>query len=538
MEKYEILNRALYPVGKAMDVSLGALRKANLYEPFKKGLYESMRVALSSQFKLNNKLKVFGAENIPAEGGVVLAMNHQSWLDVQVVAASCPRKICWLAKSEFASWPILKQMIEIADGIFIRRGGDAEMLQVAVSRLKEGACIGIFPEGTIPGEEDIPRWDVEPETGLLRGKTGAVRLALMANVPIVPVGLSGTGRSFPPEAYPRLQMAPIQRPTPIEVRFGEPIRFRKRSSEEINYEQLRGMTDRVMRAISLLVDHSKGFVPMTIPIQTKETPDRIPETPFKNKPGDGKAKVGVLVLHGFTSHVSCVADLRFPLDELGLPYRIPILRGHGGQWEDLQNVKAADWYEDAENSLLDLLSECRKVIVVGLSMGGLVALDLAAHHRKTVVGVATLAAAIKFKDPLAPLSGAMSKVIKSWPSPNAYVDRELRKQRNRNYPKFPTAAFASLYEYSRQVENNLSFIAANTLVLWADKDEIVHPKAAHTIYDKVSTKNKRITCIEGSGHEMLLDREAPKATHEVVAFIKELTKQQGVLDEREESEGR
>jgi carboxylesterase len=405
------------------------------------------------------------------------------------------------------------------------------MLQVAVNRLKEGACIGIFPEGTIPGEEDIPRWDVEPETGLLRGKTGAVRLALLAGVPIVPVGLTGTGRSFPPEAYPRLQIAPMAKPTPIEVRFGEPIRFRKRTTEDINYDQLRGMTDRVMRAVSLLVDHSKGHVPMTIPFQVKDKPDRIPETPFKNKPVKDKAKVGVLVLHGFTSHVNCVADLRFPLEEMGLPYRIPILRGHGGEWKDLKGVTSKDWYEDAENSLLDLLGECRKAIVVGLSMGGLVALDLAAHHRKDVVGVVTLAAALKFKDPLAPLSPIMARLIRSWPSPNSFVDKELKKQRNRNYSKFATDAFASLYQYSCDVENNLSFVAANALILYAGKDEIVHPKAAETIYEKIGSKSKKKVCIEGSGHEMLLDLEAAAVAKEVTDFIKELTS--SVTDEGE-----
>ncbi len=524
MEKHELLNHTLKPLDKALDLSLSALRKANLYEPFKTALHKGLTSALAAQFKLNHRLKVYGTENVPTEGGVLLALNHQSWLDAQVLAASSPRKVCFLAKSEFVNWPLLHHLIELADGIYIRRGGDDDMLGSVVTRLKEGACIGIFPEGTIPGEEDIPRWDVEPETGLLRGKSGVVRLAVAAGVPIVPVGLTGTGKAFPPEAYPRMQELPMVRPEPIEVRFGEPLWFKSRAGEELGYEQLRGMTDKVMQGISRLVDHTKGVIPMTIPMEPKTKPGPLPKIPYKNKPVKDKKRFGVLILHGFTSHVGCVSDLRFPVQELGLPYRIPVLRGHGGEWQDLKGVTAADWYEDAENSLLDLLTECRKVVIVGLSMGGLVTLDLAAHHRKSVHSIVTVAAALKFKDPLAGFSPVMAKVVKSWPSPRAFVDRQLEKERNRNYPKFPTGAFAELYKYSKKVEHNLSFVSADALIIGSKKDQIIHPKAAHTIHDKISSKQKRMVWFEESGHEMLLDLEAGKVTEVIADFLKAATK--------------
>lgn len=522
MERIDLLNRVLKPVDRVMDLSLVALRRANLYEPFKKGLYDTTRLMLNAQFKLTNNLKVYGAENVPRQGGVILAMNHQSWLDVEVIVAASPRKVSFLAKSEFTNWPLLHHVIELADGVYIRRGGDDETLETIADRLREGACIGIFPEGTIPGEEDQPRWEVERDTGLLRGKTGAVRLALHAGVPIVPVGISGTGKALPPEAFPRLQKLPLVKPAPVEVRFGEPIRLKVRAEEEVSYEQLRGMTDRVMRAISHLVDHSMGYEPMTLPIERKTAPSKIPPTPFKNKPLGEKRRVGVLVLHGFTSHISCVSNLRFPLEEMGLPYRIPLLRGHGTRWEDMEGVTSADWFEDAENSMLDLMSECRKVIVVGLSMGGLLALDLAARWRREVVGVVTIAAALKFRDPLSRVSPLIAKFVKSWPSPNTYNDPELEKQRNRNYPRFPTSAFVSLYMYSKAVKNVLSFVIADALIIHSRKDRVILPKSAEIIHNRISSKNKRLVWFEESGHEMLLDLEADKVTAVVGDFIREV----------------
>jgi carboxylesterase len=523
MEKYQVLNETLKPIDKMIDLSLSALRKANLYEPLKSSLFGTTKTLLATQFKLQNGLKIYGAEHVPLEGGCLFALNHQSWLDAQVVTAAAPRKVSFLAKSEFTDWPILHHLIDLTDAVYIKRGGDDSTLEMIANRLREGAGIGIFPEGTIPGEEDIPRWDVEKDTGLLRGKSGVVRLALKSGVPIIPVGLSGTGRAFPPEAYPRMQEFPLPKGTPIEVRFGEPIYLQERDEEDVSYEQLRGMTDRVMRALSHLIDHSMGYEPMSLPLEPKTEPGPLPVIPHRNEPRKELSRFGVLILHGFTSHVSCVSDLRFPVAEMDLPYRVPILRGHGGEWKDLKGVKALDWYEDAENAMLDLLTECRKVIVVGLSMGGLVALDLAARHRKQVAGVITIAAALKFQDPLSFMSPVLSKLVPSWPSPASFHDKALNKQRNRNYTKFPTAAFAQLYAYSKEVENRLSFVAAKALIIASRKDQIVKPSAAEIIHRKISAKEKQVKWFERSGHEMLLDMESADVTGVITEQIRAWT---------------
>ncbi|MBM4371719.1 MAG: alpha/beta fold hydrolase, partial [Deltaproteobacteria bacterium] len=519
----------LKPVDRVVESGLDLLRAANLYDPFRRGLKAAMLHAMRTNFRLTNDLSVYGAENVPLTGGMVLACNHQSWLDVQVLSVACPRPLSFLAKSEFEDWPFLRHLIAMTDSVFIRRTGDDSGLMEVAEKLRGGMAIGIFPEGTIPGEEDVPRWDVDPETGLLRGKSGVVRLALAGGVPIVPVGVSGTGRAFPPEAYPRMQKwPPLPGPGRIEVRFGEPIHLTPREGIEPAYDELRGMTDRVMRSISHLVDHGMNFEPMSLPLRRKEFPTDLPRIAYRSAPrpaAAGKAPLGVLVLHGFTSHVDCVADLREDLDALAVPYRMPWLRGHGTRWEDLRGVTWEDWFADAEETLLDLLQEARRVVVVGLSMGGLVALDLAARYRREVAGVVPVAAALAFKDPLAGLTGAISRVVPSWPSPNSYSDPELKKLRNRNYPKFPTDAFASLYAYTGVVKNRLSFVAAPCHVVAARKDSIVAPAAAETILAKVGSRRKDLVWFEESGHEMLLDLEAAKVRANIRGFIETLIRE-------------
>lgn len=524
MELHEKINQYLQPADKAMEQGLELMKKANIYDPFKRGFTNALKTMLLSNFKKNNDLAIFGTENVPQHSGCILASNHQSWLDAQVIGATAPRLVSFVAKAEFVDWPFLRHLIAITDSIFIRRTGDSSVMDILTAELRAGKAIAIFPEATIPGEEDIPRWDVEPETGLLKGKSGAVRLALAADVPIIPIGVSGTGRAFPPEAYPRMQKWP---PLPgkgrIEIRFGKPI-YLKPENGAPSYQELRNMTNQVMQAISGLVDHSMNYEPITLPIKLKTAPAREPRMAYRSKAAnlEKKAPLGVLALHGFTSHIDCVADLRFELEELGIPYRMPWLRGHGGDWKDLKGVTSEDWYEDGEDAFLDLLEECEEVIIVGLSMGGLVAMDLAAHYRNQVAGVIGVATALKFKDPLAGLTGVISKVVPFWPAPNSYQDKTLKEKRNRNYAKFPTKAFASLYEYATTVKNRLSFVKAPALLIGSHKDQIIAPSANAIIYEKIESKSKKMVWFEESGHEMLLDLEAKKVRQTIKDFIEEL----------------
>lgn len=508
-ERWQVLNDVVRPLDKAAEGGLGVLKKLGLYDPFRTQLFKLMRANLRAQFRRDNALEIVGLENVPKEGGAIFAPNHQSWLDVQVVAAASERRVHFVAKSMFQTWPFLRHMIDLSDSLYIRRGGDTAGLSAVADALRGGKVVCIFPEGTIPGEEDVPRWAVEDHTGLLRGRTGAVRLAIMAGVPIIPVGLSGTGMALPPEAYPRLQELPMRRNAPITIRFGKPIELPRRPVESFSHDEIRAMTDDVMGALSGLIDHERNHVPVRVPVVRKTKPEGTPRYALRSQPAERatKAPVGVLVLHGFTSDIATVAAVEPLLKARNLPYRFPILRGHGTRPEDLVGVTSKDWYRDGEDALLELLDECEKVVVMGLSMGGLVALELAARHFDRVAGVITAGAALRFADPLSGLSPLLAKLVGFWPSPNAYHDRECAKA-NRNYPRFPTESFVSLLRYGNEVLNLLSFVKAPIAILQSRRDQVVAPRSAEIIRDKVSSKDRRIVWFEKSGHEMFLDLEA------------------------------
>ncbi len=528
MERYQVLNRVLTPIDRVVDHGVDALKRFGVYDDVKEWVTGGIRAYLRSSFESNHQLDVQGQENIPTDGGCLVAANHQSWLDAQVLAVATKDRLHFVAKADFGDWPMLRHLLDLTDSILIRRGGDNDGLKRIEEAVLGGERVVIFPEGTIPGEEDVPRWEVDTTTRLLRGHTGAVRIAIATGRPVIPCGVSGTGRAFPPEAYPRFEIwPPLPRSMPISVRFGKPLYFQAPEGP-MTREFLAAETNRLMMAISALVDHDRDVPDRGAAgcgVVSTYRPTMAYARFHKPTRNQGKAPLGVLVLHGFTSHIHCVDRLVTPLDEAGLPYRFPILRGHGTRYQDMAGVKACDWYEDGESALFDLLAEVEKVVVVGLSMGGLVALELAARHRDRIAGVVTVAAALKFQDPLAVLTPLMAKVIRFWPSPNAYHDEELRKIEDRNYPKFATDAFASLWEYSRHVTRQLSFVKAPILVLHSHQDQVIAPRAAQIIYAKVSSRDRTLTWFEKSGHEMLLDLERDAVQEAIMQFIRHVAGQ-------------
>jgi carboxylesterase len=505
MDREKIAFAAMKPLDLAVGAAMTAVKATGALDTLGNSVYGVAKRVLGNVYEKQNQLRAEGQDHLPAQGGVLLASNHQSWNDVQVIAATATRRLHFLAKSEFERWPILRHLIALSDSPYIHRGGDAEGMAQATELLRRGKALVIFPEGTIPGEEDLMRHQVEPETGLLRGHTGAVRLAIAARVPVVPVGVSGTGASFPPEVYPRLELLHAPRPVPVTVRYGQPISYDEHFGKNLSREELRRLTQALMRSISTLVDHERGFVPITVPV---------PPLPRWQK-------LGVLLLHGFTSSVRTVDGMVPLLTAARIPYRLPVLRGHGTRYTDLAGVTADDWYADAEAALLDLAREVDRVVVVGLSMGGVVALNLGLRHPDKIAAVVTWAAALRFADPLAPLAPKLSRWVKSWPSPEAFNDESL-KASSENYPRFMTAAFGELLAYARATEARLGELTVPICVLQSKKDQVVAPVAANIIYRDVASTHREIHWFEKSGHEMGQDLERQAVFETTMDYLRKL----------------
>jgi 1-acyl-sn-glycerol-3-phosphate acyltransferase len=208
-----------------------AVMKANRLRRF---IVWLMHILTDTQFK--------GVENIPETGGVLIATNHLSRMDIPVLFMIPNRpEMTALVTTKYMKHPLLRWFIVTANGIWLDRDtADFGAFRQAVKALEEGKALGIAPEGT------------RSKAGyLLEGKPGVALLALRAHVPIVPVAITGTIGSFK-------KTITFQHPH-LTCEFGPmiPAPTIDRNNRE---EQLKNLTDEIMCQIaSMLPESYRGF---------------------------------------------------------------------------------------------------------------------------------------------------------------------------------------------------------------------------------------------------------------------------------------
>jgi 1-acyl-sn-glycerol-3-phosphate acyltransferase len=154
------------------------------------------------------RLRIEGAEHIPASGGCIAACNHTLGPDYVIMGYASPRQVYYMAKSElFNVHPWLTALLRGAGAFPVRRGErDGDAIEQAVKMIEAGFVVGMFPEGT------------RSRTGALqRGRTGVARIALQANALVVPVVVINS--------EPVLRdVRKLRRRPQVTIRFGTPIR--------------------------------------------------------------------------------------------------------------------------------------------------------------------------------------------------------------------------------------------------------------------------------------------------------------------------
>lgn len=172
------------------------------------------------------RIKVEGSENVPSEGGVLLAVNHRSNWDPVIAALGCKRKLRFMAKSELFKNKVFAALITSLGAFPVHRGkGDIGAIKSALGILKNNETMLIFPEGGRVKDER-----------LAEAKPGAVLLAIRAEVPIVPVYISGKYRWF----------------SKLTVTFGEPVYYSEHYGEKAVVEELQAMSSELLKKMRAL----------------------------------------------------------------------------------------------------------------------------------------------------------------------------------------------------------------------------------------------------------------------------------------------
>jgi len=197
------------------------------------------------------RIEVQGLERLPERGPFIIAANHQSYTDPPQIAFPLivrrnvkiwflTTEHVWRGFQRFGGTGVLRWlgMIPILDA----KKGDS--LRPALEVLERGGIIGIFPEGMRNMERRNPEW----QNVLLKGKTGAVRMALAAGCPIVPAGIVAPRGTTAWQAI----MSFFRKREPAVVRFGEPIVWPKIDPAALTKEDLVEKTRELMTAIGRL----------------------------------------------------------------------------------------------------------------------------------------------------------------------------------------------------------------------------------------------------------------------------------------------
>jgi 1-acyl-sn-glycerol-3-phosphate acyltransferase len=179
-------------------------------------------------------LKIWGVSHVPRTGGVLMASNHQSYLDPVLIGVGLPRPLSYMSKASLFKHAIFAWLIRSLGAYPVRQGGSAAgAIKETIERLQEGRALNIFPEGS------------RTEDGqLLPFQNGIALVIRKAKVPVVPVAIHG---SF--EAYPTGTKYPVC--GPIRVLYGPPLILHDLKPAEMVatletkirglYEQLRAM---------------------------------------------------------------------------------------------------------------------------------------------------------------------------------------------------------------------------------------------------------------------------------------------------------
>jgi carboxylesterase len=235
--------------------------------------------------------------------------------------------------------------------------------------------------------------------------------------------------------------------------------------------------------------------------------------PFRHEGGE----TGILLCHGFTGSPQSLRPWAEYLAERGLTVSLPLLPGHGTRWEDMALTGWQDWYAEVDRELRALRERCAEVFVAGLSMGGALALRLAAKHGDAVSGVVVVNPANRMHG-LAPYAlPVVRHLLRTTPGIADDIAKEGAHELG--YTRVPLHAAHSLRQFFRLVDGELPQVTQPLLLLRSAEDHVVPTADSARVLSRVSSTDVSEIVLEQSYHVATLDHDAERIFEESFAFI-------------------
>ena len=227
---------------------------------------------------------------------------------------------------------------------------------------------------------------------------------------------------------------------------------------------------------------------------------------------------GVLLCHGFTGTPQSLRPWAERLAAAGLSVSLPRLPGHGTSWQEMSRTRWEDWFAELERSFGDLRGRCEQVFIMGLSLGGCMALRLAQQHGDDVVGLVLVNPSLVADDRRLPLLPLLRPFIRSVPGLGDDIKRtdvhELA------YDRVPVQAVAGLPKLWSTTRARLGEVRQPVLVYRSEEDHVVGPGSLAALRAGLPPANLSERTCPDSYHVATLDNDAPMIFDGSVEFVR------------------
>ena len=232
-----------------------------------------------------------------------------------------------------------------------------------------------------------------------------------------------------------------------------------------------------------------------------------------------RGRTGCLLLHGFTAAPHEVVRLGAHLANNGYTTLGPRLAGHGTSLDDLARTRWPDWLASAEDGLHLLRGMCDRIVLMGMSMGGLLSVLLAADQPPA--GLVLMSTPITLlQSPIRPWLKPLSLIVpRVRKGPPDWYDPSVNAERVA-YSAYSTRAAAEVQDLTAQARATLPLVTVPTLIIHSRNDTFVVPANAELLLSELGARDKKLLMVDGSNHLITLDAARQQVFQAAQSFVR------------------